>query len=47
MVARQTPNLTSSLSVIPVLQLWGGLRFTVPHLRDTKKTIQFDFQILR
>uniref|UniRef100_A0A2K5KLJ1 Integrin alpha-5 n=1 Tax=Cercocebus atys TaxID=9531 RepID=A0A2K5KLJ1_CERAT len=26
--------------------LWGGLRFTVPHLRDTKKTIQFDFQIL-
>ncbi|XP_040343825.1 integrin alpha-5 [Herpailurus yagouaroundi] len=24
----------------------GGLRFTVPHLRDTKKTIQFDFQIL-
>lgn len=28
-------------------QIWGGLRFTVPHLRDTKKTIQFDFQILR
>lgn len=27
--------------------LWGGLRFTVPHLQDTKKTIQFDFQILR
>ncbi|XP_029422432.1 integrin alpha-5 isoform X2 [Nannospalax galili] len=26
--------------------LWGGLRFTVPHVRDTKKTIQFDFQIL-
>ncbi|XP_006883991.1 PREDICTED: integrin alpha-5 [Elephantulus edwardii] len=26
--------------------LWGGLRFTVPHLRDMKKTIQFDFQIL-
>uniref|UniRef100_G1S7C4 CD49 antigen-like family member E n=1 Tax=Nomascus leucogenys TaxID=61853 RepID=G1S7C4_NOMLE len=26
--------------------LWGGLRFTVPHLRDTKKTIQFDFRIL-
>ncbi|XP_037370808.1 integrin alpha-5 [Talpa occidentalis] len=26
--------------------LWGGLRFTVPHLRDSKKTIQFDFQIL-
>lgn len=26
--------------------LWGGLRFTVPHLRDTKKTIQFDLQIL-
>uniref|UniRef100_A0A452U3M2 Integrin subunit alpha 5 n=1 Tax=Ursus maritimus TaxID=29073 RepID=A0A452U3M2_URSMA len=26
--------------------IWGGLRFTVPHLRDTKKTIQFDFQIL-
>ncbi|XP_075863444.1 integrin alpha-5 [Microcebus murinus] len=26
--------------------LWGGLRFTVPHLRDTKKTIQFEFQIL-
>ncbi|XP_036615749.1 integrin alpha-5 [Trichosurus vulpecula] len=25
--------------------LWGGLRFTVPHLRDNKKTIQFDFQI--
>ncbi|KAM9115058.1 integrin alpha-5 [Pangshura tecta] len=24
--------------------LWGGLRFTVPHLRD-KKTIQFEFQI--
>uniref|UniRef100_A0A8C5NYI2 Integrin alpha 5 (fibronectin receptor alpha) n=1 Tax=Jaculus jaculus TaxID=51337 RepID=A0A8C5NYI2_JACJA len=26
--------------------IWGGLRFTVPHLRDTKETIQFDFQIL-
>ncbi|XP_016835285.2 integrin alpha-5 isoform X1 [Cricetulus griseus] len=26
--------------------IWGGLRFTVPHLQDTKKTIQFDFQIL-
>uniref|UniRef100_A0A6I8P3J7 Integrin subunit alpha 5 n=1 Tax=Ornithorhynchus anatinus TaxID=9258 RepID=A0A6I8P3J7_ORNAN len=25
--------------------MWGGLRFTVPHLRDTKKTVQFDFQI--
>uniref|UniRef100_A0ACB8END2 Uncharacterized protein n=1 Tax=Sphaerodactylus townsendi TaxID=933632 RepID=A0ACB8END2_9SAUR len=25
--------------------LWGGLRFTVPRLVDTKKTIQFDFQI--
>uniref|UniRef100_A0A7N4PH06 Integrin subunit alpha 5 n=1 Tax=Sarcophilus harrisii TaxID=9305 RepID=A0A7N4PH06_SARHA len=25
--------------------LWGGLRFTVPHLRDNKKNIQFDFQI--
>ncbi|XP_074836404.1 integrin alpha-5 isoform X1 [Carettochelys insculpta] len=25
--------------------LWGGLRFTVPHLRDNKKTIQFEFQI--
>uniref|UniRef100_A0A8C0IMI2 Integrin subunit alpha 5 n=1 Tax=Chelonoidis abingdonii TaxID=106734 RepID=A0A8C0IMI2_CHEAB len=24
--------------------LWGGLRFTVPHLRD-KKNIQFEFQI--
>lgn len=34
-------------SSLPVPQLWGGLRFTVPHLRDTKKTIQFDFQILR
>uniref|UniRef100_A0A8C0L7A5 Integrin subunit alpha 5 n=1 Tax=Canis lupus dingo TaxID=286419 RepID=A0A8C0L7A5_CANLU len=30
-----------------VSPIWGGLRFTVPHLRDTKKTIQFDFQILR
>lgn len=46
-MVKQMPNLTSSLSLIPVLQLWGGLRFTVPHLRDTKKTIQFDFQILR
>lgn len=35
---------TTRLSVLPVPQLWGGLRFTVPHLRDTKKTIQFDFQ---
>uniref|UniRef100_A0A8C3XVU7 Integrin subunit alpha 5 n=1 Tax=Chelydra serpentina TaxID=8475 RepID=A0A8C3XVU7_CHESE len=25
--------------------LWGGLRFTVPHLRDNKTTIQFEFQI--
>ncbi|XP_053157201.1 integrin alpha-5 [Hemicordylus capensis] len=25
--------------------LWGGLRFTVPHLIDAKKSIQFDFQI--
>ncbi|KYO27144.1 integrin alpha-5 [Alligator mississippiensis] len=25
--------------------LWGGLRFTVPHLRDTRSTVQFDFQI--
>lgn len=43
----QTPGLTACLSIFPVPQLWGGLRFTVPHLRDTKKTIQFDFQILR
>ena len=43
----QTPGLTARLSILPVPQLWGGLRFTVPHLRDTKKTIQFDFQILR
>ncbi|XP_004637988.1 integrin alpha-5 isoform X1 [Octodon degus] len=26
--------------------IWGGLRFTVRHLQDTKETIQFDFQIL-
>ncbi|KAM8975256.1 integrin alpha-5 [Pelodytes ibericus] len=25
--------------------LWGGLRFTVPHLRDTNRNVQFDFQI--
>ncbi|KAM4699505.1 integrin alpha-5 [Discoglossus pictus] len=25
--------------------LWGGLRFSVPHLRDTNRTVQFDFQI--
>ncbi|XP_058867350.1 integrin alpha-5 [Acipenser ruthenus] len=25
--------------------LWGGLRFTVPHLKDSKRTVQFDFQI--
>lgn len=43
----QTPGLTARLSILPVPQLWGGLRFTVPHLRDMKKTIQFDFQILR
>lgn len=39
---------SNSLPVLlPAPQLWSGLRFTVPHLRDTKKTIQFDFQILR
>ncbi|XP_042305701.1 LOW QUALITY PROTEIN: integrin alpha-5 [Sceloporus undulatus] len=27
------------------INLWGGLRFTVPHLIDAKKSIQFDFQI--
>lgn len=41
------PSLTAPLFSLPVPQLWSGLRFTVPHLRDTKKTIQFDFQILR
>uniref|UniRef100_A0A8D0GWP7 Integrin subunit alpha 5 n=1 Tax=Sphenodon punctatus TaxID=8508 RepID=A0A8D0GWP7_SPHPU len=25
-------------ALCPLLHLWGGLRFTVPHLRDTKKT---------
>uniref|UniRef100_A0AAY4CLT8 Integrin, alpha 5 (fibronectin receptor, alpha polypeptide) n=1 Tax=Denticeps clupeoides TaxID=299321 RepID=A0AAY4CLT8_9TELE len=27
------------------LQLWAGLRFTVPRLKDTRKTVQFDLQI--
>ncbi|XP_053564244.1 integrin alpha-5 [Bombina bombina] len=26
--------------------LWGGLRFTVPHLSDKNNNVQFDFQIL-
>ncbi|MBN3297644.1 ITA5 protein, partial [Amia calva] len=25
--------------------LWGGLRFTVPHLKDNRQSVQFDFQI--
>ncbi|MBN3289435.1 ITA5 protein, partial [Polypterus senegalus] len=25
--------------------LWGGLRFKVPHLKDKKRTVQFEFQI--
>uniref|UniRef100_A0A8C5WY14 Integrin subunit alpha 5 n=1 Tax=Laticauda laticaudata TaxID=8630 RepID=A0A8C5WY14_LATLA len=29
------------------VSLWGGLRFTVPHVTDTKPSIQFDFQIHR
>uniref|UniRef100_A0A8C0L430 Integrin subunit alpha 5 n=1 Tax=Canis lupus dingo TaxID=286419 RepID=A0A8C0L430_CANLU len=45
------PNLTLPAPPRPAREggsgrIWGGLRFTVPHLRDTKKTIQFDFQIL-
>ncbi|CDQ65683.1 unnamed protein product [Oncorhynchus mykiss] len=27
------------------LQLWAGLRFTVPRLKDTHKTVQFELQI--
>ncbi|XP_071990781.1 integrin alpha-5 [Engystomops pustulosus] len=29
----------------PMTSLWGGLRFTVPHLRDTSQKVQFDCQI--
>lgn len=29
------------------LQVWAGLRFTVPWLKDTQKTIQFELQIRR
>ena len=29
------------------LQLWAGLRFTVPRLKDTRKTVQFELQIRR
>lgn len=29
------------------LQLWAGLRFTVPRLKDTHKTVQFELQIRR
>ncbi|XP_075055341.1 integrin alpha-5 [Mixophyes fleayi] len=29
----------------PMTSLWGGLRFTVPHLRDTSQKVHFDFQI--
>lgn len=29
----------------PMTNLWGGLRFTVPHLRDTSQKVQFDCQI--
>lgn len=28
-------------------QLWAGLRFTVPRLKDTHKFVQFDLQIRR
>lgn len=27
--------------------MWAGLRFTVPRLKDTYKTVQFDLQIRR
>lgn len=30
-----------------LLQVWAGLRFTVPWLTDTQKTIQFELQIRR
>lgn len=29
------------------MQLWAGLRFTVPRAKDTQKTVQFDLQIRR
>lgn len=29
------------------MQLWAGLRFTVPRLKDTHKTVQFELQIRR
>lgn len=43
----QLNTTSNSPFLLRVSQIWGGLRFTVPHLQDTKKTIQFDFQILR
>lgn len=44
----QTLGLTARLSVLPVPQLWEWPSVPGPtHLRDAKKTIQFDFQILQ
>lgn len=30
-----------------LLQVWAGLRFTVPWLKDTQETVQFELQIRR
>ncbi|XP_037539737.1 integrin alpha-5 [Nematolebias whitei] len=41
--------ITSGNTTIPfschTWQLWAGLRFTVPRLKDTHRTVQFDVQI--
>ena len=39
--------INMSVCVRVCVQLWAGLRFTVPRLRDTRRTVQFELQIRR
>ncbi|XP_068598923.1 integrin alpha-5 [Brachionichthys hirsutus] len=46
---RTTSFIEQKVLLLPLnpssLQLWAGLRFTVPRLKDTHKTVQFELQI--
>lgn len=49
LLLRQSWKITWWINMLelPSLQLWAGLRFTVPRLKDQHKTVQFELQIRR
>lgn len=44
---RPVTCLQRGFMTFPLLQVWAGLRFTVPWLKDTQKTVEFELQIRR